>query len=1058
MAAARLRALCLMTALLSPAIAWAEGRGVIDGFVFDTSGAPLAAVEIRYLGAVVATSDEDGYFRLDVPVGRPTLVFRAPGREPQTSPPIPVSAGAATEIILVYRDSGVGAFDLEAPTGPAPDQVDDVDLPKTEVSGRVVNKDGAPVEGARIVARGTSADARTDADGRFTVLLPVGSWTLTIIHPNHATAQAPVTVESIARPPAEIQVEVEERVATLTELIVTAPQIEGAAVYVLKERQEASTVTDILGADQISKAGDSDAASALARVTGVTIVDGRFVYVRGLGPRYSTVLMNGSVLPSPEPNLRVVPLDLFPASFISSLTVQKNFSPDMPGEFGGGIIDIETKDIPDEFEASLSVSVGGRTGSTFQEGPRYDGTPSDWLGFGIPGRAVPQPVRDAASNNLLIRDGDLLNPELGFSPGELERLGESFGSDYGIGTQTIIPDLGTSGSIGTAFDIFGGRGGASVAFDYGNKWLFLDPLQNRNYQLSGGELTLRESFDLQRVQNEVALSVLAGLGLDINPLNSLRLTSTINRISTNQTSFGTGIARETSLPQETRVFRWVERMLWTTQLKGEHTIVPLARLELDYRYMFSIAFRDEPNRREQRRDSDPTTGEFFYSADQNQRFYSELDDQNHDGGLDLTLPVNLFEKLRSDFKIGTAFTVKDRDVLVRRLQYREITGRIPPEEAVFRRFSPVGTLFQPDYISSNFLEITELTRIDDNYVGKAELFAGYAMADLNFPHRIRLTGGVRGEQSNQRITIVDPVNREPIDISDELFPDLPEGRELGELERFDLMPSALITWEFVENMQIRAGYSRTVNRPSLRELSPAPFIDVTSGRQYKGNPLLDRAIIDNIDLRWEWYPSPGESVSIAGFVKLFDQPIEFQQTIGAGIIEFSPINSERAQNIGVEFEFRKSSDFLATWTNARWMADFYFAANLTVVWSEVELPEDTQLTNTERPLQGQSPYVVNAQLGYENLDSGTNATLLFNIFGERIRSVGILGIPDVYEQPRPMLDFVFRQRIGLFDLSAKVKNMLNSVNLETVGQDRDGLVFTRFRKGVEFSVGLGFAL
>ncbi|NJK88461.1 MAG: TonB-dependent receptor [Myxococcales bacterium] len=950
-----------------------------------------------------------------------------------------------TEVLVIYRADGDAEIEVEAPQGEAVRSEDESNLPKARVVGTIRNKDREPVEGARIISRGTTADARTDSDGTFEIFLPVGLRQITVIHPNYATANQEIELQDVEGPGPEksLDIRLESRAATLAELVVTVPRIEGGTVFVLKERQEASAVSDILGADQISKQGDSDAASALSRVTGVTIVDGKFVFIRGLGERYSFTLLDGSIVPSPEPARRVIPLDLFPAGIISSLVVQKTYAPNLPGEFGGGVVDIRTKDIPEDFTLSVSASVGARSTTTFTDGkPSYEGTDTDFLGFGIEGRQLPDVVADV--EDLRLRT-PLDPPGAGLNRAQFERVTEALGSEFVVNRQFVPPDFGVGVTVGGKKEFGDVRIGAMAAADYDNSWELRQPFTNRNYAIADNVIQLQDSFEATSLYNEITLSALGTFGVDITQNHELRYTLSVNRISENEATDAEGISIETGAPRRTIQFRWVEKMLVSNQWRGHHVLPALGGLEVDYRYSLSLAFRDEPNRLRLGRNIEPTSGRFTFDQDGNERFFSELDDQIHDVGVDLTYPIELFDDLVSKLIVGGNFADGSRTVDVRRFNYGIVNLNSPSvDESIFRGQVDPGTLFEPDFVEPNFFQLRDLTRNDDNYDANFTLLAGYIMGDIQFPAGFKLTTGVRVEQSDQEVLIVSRLGREV--------------QDRGDLSTFDPLPSVLLTWEFIENMQIRLGYARTLNRPSIRELSPSPFIDIVTGRIFRGNLELERAIIDHYDLRWEWYPSPGESVSVALFAKTFQDPIEFEQRTGAGIVTFRPINAEGAQNLGIELEMRKNFEFLADWTGVGFFEPFYFAGNVAIVESSVTLPEATQLTSTDRPLQGQSPYVINTILGYENLESGTNLTLLFNVFGARIDSVGIQGIPDVYEQSFPRLDFVASQSLGRIQLSAKVKNILNPPVKLTLGDDPDGLIFQRFFRGIEGSLGISVDL
>lgn len=1030
----------LATCILFPAFAAGqelgppEGMGAIRGFVFRANGLPVEGVQVRVFGGPrIAETNAEGMFATDLETGEYNLEFVIPGRADvlSTTRPIPVLEGQETEFILTLPQDGEPFFDVEVPEEAIETEAVDEGVTGT-VEGIVTSaENGDPVEGARVFVRGTPNDARTGPDGRFSIELPVGNRELTVIHPNFSTT----TIEDVLVERGQItsiDTAMEKKTFQLAEIVITTPRIEGSAIQVLQRRQDSSNVADVLGADQISKAGDSDAASALSRVTGVTIVGGKFVYVRGLGERYSQTTLNGSSLPSPDPERRVVPLDIFPASTIAALTVQKTYSPDIPGEFGGGIVQIETKDIPEEFEASIGVSGNYIFGTTFADGLTYPGSNSDFLGFGAGQRALPNEFQEIAETQL-IRQASRF--EEGLSTNDLERLGEQLDPVFGPSPYDIPPGFGISASLGGKFDLFGVRSGASIAADYSNSYFLKDSTFNQFRTNEDGTLAARRTLDILETQNDIGLTGLASIGFDFDDENSLRLTSGVFRSSINRTQSAFGFDADIDNDIQVNLLRWSERMVNTNQIRGTNLLVDAIGLRLEWRYQFALATRDEPNRRFLRYSQ--RGNELLLDNDGNERYYSDLLDLNHEVGVDFSIPAKIFGDIESKLATGFALDVRSRDVDTRRYFFQR---RGTTEESASLRSLPANRVFRDDTIQPDLFQLQETTRNDDNYVGNQYQYAGYLMGDFGLLKNLSILAGARVESSLQTIEIRGIGDREP-------------DQDGSRLQRLDVMPAVTATWEFIENMQLRLAGALTVNRPNFRELSPAAFIDFARGQEARGNPELDRAQIYHADLRWEWYPSPGESVSVAAFGKIIENPIEYTLSGGANQI-LTPINTEEAVNFGAEIEFRKNFGFVSDF-----LADLYMAGNLTLVSSRITIGEGNVgiLTSSERALQGQSPYAINAQVGYDNADAGFSGTVLFNVFGPRISEVGTLGLPDVFEEPRPQLDVVLKQRIESVQLGLKFQNILNPDTLftqtetgdEGVTRDRE-----RFSRGLRISASL----
>lgn len=1003
--------------------------GFVSGYVLSKTGRPIAGARILQKGATIATTDGEGGFFVQLPVGTHTLTL-----DPDEGPalelrPIPVVAGTTSEVLIVVRAADKVDVDVEAAS---PDRMRAVSTRLGSATstvtgtlrGRILDEEkNTPVPNARILVRGLRADFRSDAHGEYTVVVPAGTIDLTVIHPDFSTrSMTDIVVQGDAI--VELDVMLAPQSVALAELVVTIPKLEGGTVFVLRERRDAASVSDMLGADQISKAGDSDAAGALQRVTGVTVVGGRFIYVRGLGERYSSTLLNGSTLPSPDPERRVVPLDLFPASALGSILVQKTYSPDLPGEFGGGAVNLRTREIPKEFEANLEVSGGFRTHTTLRTAPTYDGGGLDFLGFGVGARALPSEFK-AATERSRIQTKTVTGQ--GFTAEELERFGESLDTDYQVGSAKTLPDLGVSLEVGGPFELLGVTSGAFVGLNY-DRGTSVRRIHRRSLL---PDLSVRTEQNLVSTENTTSIGGLFGADFEFNPQHALRLTTFLSRISEKTARTANGRFPENDI--ESYRLQWVEQMMLAQQLRGHHVFAHEDGPALDWRYMVSVATRDEPNLRD-----------IFYIIDngvrrldtndfKNQRYYGELFDVNHDLGLDFTYPFKGFGDEPSKVQAGAMTILKSREVDVRRFTYAG--GLASPLDQ-----APPDRIFNPDTIGSGagLVQLDEVTLDDDAYAASEERFGGYLMGDLGLVKRLRLMTGARIEVSHQKVETFLP----PAAIA--------QGpNQVAELSTTDILPAATLSWEFVDDMLLRLAFSRTVARPNFRELSPAVFRDPAGTLEFQGNPDLKRTMLTNVDLRFEWYPSPGETFSVAGFWKSFQDPVEVRLTAGAVDREI-PINVPSAVNFGGEVEFRKDFSFVADA-----LSDLYAAGNLTVVSSRVNLesldPEVRGiLTTLERPLQGQSPFVINMQLGYDNVDQGMSVAALYNVFGERITALGVRGLPDRYESPVHRVDLVASKRFGRCKLSLKAKNMLDP----WIRLRQGGVVVEEYRVGRVYSVGL----
>lgn len=981
----------------------AMAGGQVEGFVFGPDGAPQAGIPVQ-VGSTEGTTDPSGRFVLAVEAGTWTLTV------PGGSTEVRVSDAGRTEVLVSLTDGPPG-FLYEQPEEVVLDATPDV---VREVRGRVLGVDGRPLAGIRVFVRGSEGMQRTDADGRFVLGVPAESATLTAIGTGFTTLE-----RALAADEEDVELTLVEAPRALATYTVTAPYVEGSVAGLLDARKEGAAVADVLGADEMSRAGDSDAASALSRVTGLTVVDGKYVFVRGLGDRYSSSLLDGAVLPSPEPERRVVPLDLFPTSVLSGVVVQKTWSPEMPGEFGGGVVQLGTIEPPTSFTASVGLSGQYRHQTTFTEGLTGMQGPTDWLGFDGGYRSLPDSVADASATSPL-EEGDQFS-DRGYTPSELEALGEAMPNRWSPGLRSLPPGFGVNGSIGGGFDRGDLEGGVLAAFTFGNDWQRLG--FDRTYYSVGSNDTLRieNDYRFDQTSNEVSFGGFLTGGLSFQRTR-LSFTSMLSRSSEDVARVYQG--RNNDVGGDIRVtrLRWVERQLLWNRLGGEHD---LGDLQVDWHAVVATASRLEPDRSETRYDNEQGTDRWLLSdrPEGNGRFYSAA------GELDLEAAGGLVWQRREDgpkLKAGARLTARSRGVDTRRFKYFH-KGPASRDQDVLQQ--DPEEVFVPENIGSNGFQFEEFTRQTDNYSASHVLLAGYLDSEIPLPAQLTLTAGARVEGSRQQVQTFELFNPDQVPV-------------LAELNTVDLLPAVGLTWAPAEQVRLRLGGARTVSRPDFRELSPATFNDVTGGRQTFGNPDLQRARIDHGDLRLEWYPRSAEVFSIGAFVKRFSLPVE-TVVVASANQSVSWDNAEQATNVGVELEARRNLPL-----------NLWAATNVALIRSRVTLAEGGVQTSRERRLQGQSPYVLNVQAGWEHPDRGDRLTALLNVVGSRITEVGAYGAPDILELPTPQLDLVGRKALGeRWSASLKLKNVLNPA-LRTVQGDS---TIDAIQKGWSGSVGISWS-
>ncbi|PZU55689.1 MAG: TonB-dependent receptor [Brevundimonas sp.] len=794
--------------------------------------------------------------------------------------------------------------------------------------------------------------------------------------------------------------------------------------YIPEPNRESSEVAAFLTSEDLERTGDSNAAAALTRVTGLSIVEGRFIYVRGLGERYSSALLNGSPLPSPEPLQRVVPLDLFPSSILDGVTVQKTYSPNFPGEFGGGVIDLHTIDAPADPFFTMKLSLGGNTESTGKENLIYYGSRTDFTGFDDDTREVPGQIAIAFDTGLQINRAN-------FSADELQAMGQSLvNAPLRLLQREKTPiDGGLELAGGFSQDTGLGTLGVIAVAGYDNSWRAREGVQEEG-QFQGEDLVPVSTYAVQSNQNDIRLNFLGGLSLSTDD-HEVKWTNLYVRNTTKE-------ARSTAGPDfdagggiiRNDYTEWFVRQLFTSQLAGEHHFMD-GMLEIDWRAAYAKTSRDAPyeSRFQYGVDAD---GNFIHNVQGNLISFSELDDDIVSGGADVAYTVPLSNAREVVFSAGVSSFDNNRDAVRHDLQFEAVNGLTEEQ-----RQSRIDYLFSDYNINPSTLQLREIAGINgaSAYDAELQVNAAYVMADAELIPLVRTTVGVRFEDGQQSVT--------PRDLFGGATPYQPT-----EIDEQYWLPSFTGTWNFAEDQQLRLGASKTIGRPQFRELAPQAYTDPESDRIFIGNPYLVDTEILNLDARYEWYFARQQFVTAGVFYKNLDKPVEAVIVDVGNQRQQSFLNAPEATIYGAEFEVKKYFEFPdqnAFVSNKRWLVQ----ANYTWSDSEVSVGDgDTVLTlggaGSPEPadffiqdgsrLQGQSEHVANLQLGWEDDTARSQATVIVNYVSERITArgagTGASREPDYVQEPGVFLDFVYRKDFTVMDrdlgFALELRNLLGT--------------------------------
>jgi outer membrane receptor protein involved in Fe transport len=874
--------------------------------------------------------------------------------------------------------------------------------PLIEAVVRVVQE---PKASARTAGEGATA---TDLDGMYELPLPPGTYELRVSYDVYQARRIRGVV--VRRTGAtRLDVKLKPDPGAVEEVVVEARADIRTEAAGLQERKRSATVQDAVSAQEISRSPDSSAGDAVKRVVSATVVGGRYVFVRGLGGRYSTTLLNGVVLPSPDPDATAVPLDIFPASLLANLTVVKTYTPDLPGQFAGGTLIIETNTYPSDFEMKFKLSSSIDSESAFRRRYTYVGGSYDYLGFDSGRRALPESAPD---------DRPLVQGEPGIDAPTVERIAEDFADIWNLEKRTAMPNIGMSGQIGDTLRLGGGRLGYMATVSYGHKEQVQEGMVGVT-KAEMGNLVYRQRLNTEVGVESVSWGALAAAGWEPSPKHSLRSVVLFTHSMEDRAQEVDGISESegTELIRAWRL-QFVTRRLTFGQLTGDHHF---SRFRLDWQGNLSFVNRYEPDTRDfsqiiledgrARFQSEPGSGE---------RFFSTLDDVQGGAGFTVSVP---FQDLM-ELKAGAIGHITNRDFNARRFRFEKIAGGVEvltldPEE-----------MLSPTYIGPNF-RLAERTLQQDAYTARQQLTGGFVMADVSRFDPFRLIGGVRYEVLAQELTpgsvfAITDLAPDPIDRTDA-----------------HILPALNAVYALTPNMNLRAGYSYTIARPALREVAPFLFFDFVRRKAVSGNEDLEDTRIHNADARWEMFPSERSVLAASVFYKLFRDPIEVTMVPGTDSITYE--NAFGARALGLELEARGTLGRFS-----RSLRDVRLAGNLTLVDSEIDLGGEMGFqTNRFRPLQGQSPYVINLDAGWSTKKG--EISVLYNVSGPRIVEVGVEGNPDIYEQPFHRLDASAAMSMGSgFKLKLGATNLLN----QPVVLKQGDLVVQKYKPGFAAIVSL----
>jgi TonB-dependent receptor len=890
------------------------------------------------------------------------------------------------------------------------------------ILGRVMSTTtGEPIAGAQVTVLGTSIATVTDWTGRYALVgVPVGRWSLSI----RAIGYTPKSIVDIdVQPDATVPLDISlgAAIMQLEGVTVSAVQERGSVSAAMDQQRTSSQIVNAITAEQIARSPDGDAGEAVRRVSGVTVQDGKYVFVRGLGERYTTTSLNSTRIPSPEPDRKVVPFDLFPSSLLESITTAKTFTPDQSGDFSGAAVNLKTRDFPLHQHLSFSLSGGGNTAATGRALAQAPTVGAEWLGFAGSARRIP------AAADAITRPSDLA----ALTPAQVNTIIGSFRDAWSVqaGRRREAGSLGAN--LGGQATLGGVPLGYLAAFTYSTSHDVRRD-ERRALAVAGG------GPGLTRPQNayfggtgtaSVLWGGLVNLSAQLGPSTTLTSQNTVSLSADNQAIHMAGANEEFASDFDITRLTFTQRSVRSNQVGGQHRLA--TNHHIDWTVASSGVRRYEPDRSDliflAQVDtalalSHPLT--WWGGPRSAVRSFSDL----HESGTEVAANYRLTFGAPAHphaVKVGADYRTVHRTSDSR--SFDIVNNDLSDAE----RSQPAERIFDGAYAASGRL----LLFLDANggrYAAQDRLAAGYAQLELGLGERLRLIGGARVEDARLHVHSVTAQG-------DSSSP---------QLRNLDVLPALALTVRLTDAQNLRLSASQTLSRPEYRELSEVPYADILGGLTVFGNPDLRRALIRNFDARWEWYPGPTEVVSIGVFAKQFDHPIEKVIVAQTGASALSFVNARGASNIGVELEVRRNLSMFAPG-----LLPFTAFANATLMRSRIRPGNDSLASNTSanRPMMGQAGYVVNAGLTYATPNGRLTATAMYNVVGRRIVEVGQLPLPDAYELPRHVVDATVQAQLGTrIALKLDTKNLLDAPYRVVQGS----VTRLRYRAGRVFTLGV----
>jgi TonB-dependent receptor len=874
-----------------------------------------------------------------------------------------------------------------------------------KISGKVSDKkSGETLIGVTVKIKGTTKGMATDVDGKYSLLgLATGKYTLVFQYVGYNGKEISDVEVTTGKTTVFDLVLDETGGENLTEVVIQGSFKKESVNALYAQQKNSAVISDGISSESIKRSPDRNTSDVLKRVSGATVQDNKFVVIRGLSDRYNTALLDGASLPSTEPNRKAFSFDIVPANLVDNLIISKTATPDLPGDFTGGAIQIITKDIPEQNFVSFGVGAGYNTASTFKDFKSGIRNPTDYLAFDNGDKGLPA---NFPSKNRI--EGGTLTAEQGIVA--MRKLS----SNWKTYNNTGLPTQNYQFTLGRVKD-----------FKNSNKFGALFSLTYRNAQNINSDV-IRDYVNVDFHDNIYKFSTnLGGLANFAYTYGKSKITfkNIYNRTYDDQYLSRNGYNVDRGRDIKYFAFDLMQKSLFKSTVEGTHALGENSS-KINWSVSYANVINDQPDQKKigyQRNPADAGTANYLYVAQtdnvnkENSRLFSKLNENNFSGGLNYTLPVKMFSQT-STFKAGLNSIYRDRTFDARFIGL-QANPSAPNADEINKR--PLSSLYGRDAINNGAYFLKDISLDGDSYTAHSITNAGYLMLDNKLGEKSRLVWGVRVEQFN---VVLDSKVPSPQTSVDDNY--------------VDVLPSANYTYSLTPKINLRASYYRTLARPEFRELASTSIYDYELLASQQGSPFLKEAKIDNADLRFEFYPQSGQIISVSTFYKKFHNAIETYNIDGGSSRIITFINSDKVDIYGLEFEFRKSLDFISA---SDFLKRTTFYTNLSLIKSNVETNNTgVNLIDTKRPMVGQAPYIINAGLQHA-LNDKVSFNALYNTVGRRLNVAGGILFPAIWEAPRNVVDLQLALKVikTRGELKFNAGDILNNRITQYYDNDKD---------------------